>query len=163
MWRARCCVSKARPTPARVAIGASAGGASLRRELASLPLKDLRKRAKADGMPAADLEDAMDADDPEELFTSFLVQMHADAAGGGGDATAQLRQELQGLRTMALHRRALSEGVSPDQVDIAMDSASPKEELIALMLAQWLAVTTLRPSGLYCAEATYSVCPTVTS
>ena len=79
MWRARCCVSKARPTP--MAIGASAGGASLRRELASLPLKDLRKRAKADGMPAADLEDAMDADDPEELFTSFLVQMHADAAG----------------------------------------------------------------------------------
>ena len=84
MWRARCCESKARPTP--VAIGASAGGASLRRELASLPLKDLRKRAKADGMPAADLEDAMDADDPEELFTSFLVQMHADAAGGGGSS-----------------------------------------------------------------------------
>ena len=39
-----------------------------------LGVKELRRRAKAAGMPASELEAAMDSDEPEELFIDFIVQ-----------------------------------------------------------------------------------------
>ena len=89
--RARCCVvSKAREPPAaHIQLNAGddrvgGGAAGLRRELEALSLGDLRKRAKAEGMPAADLEAAMDADDPEEAFVGFVLQKQHAADGGSG-------------------------------------------------------------------------------
>ena len=36
------------------------------------------------------------------------------------------------MRLMALHKRASSEGVSPDSVEDAMDSGNPKASLVQL-------------------------------
>ena len=54
--------------------------------------KELRRRAKAVGMPTSELEKAMDSNEPEECFIGFLhqqqeVQATTDAdlvATGGG-------------------------------------------------------------------------------
>eukprot|EP01052_Picozoa_sp_SAG31_P082657 SAG31_NODE_42722_length_270_cov_0.637427_1_plen_89_part_11 len=58
----------------RVVYEAESAETALRRELDGLKLKDLRQRAKAAGMPASELEAAMDSDEPEELFIDFVVQ-----------------------------------------------------------------------------------------
>eukprot|EP01045_Picozoa_sp_COSAG04_P012082 COSAG04_NODE_800_length_10199_cov_36.147327_1_plen_2772_part_10 len=47
---------------------------------------------------------------------------------------AALRSELEGMRLRALERRALSDGLSPDAVDDAMDGDDPKAALIALIV-----------------------------
>jgi hypothetical protein len=48
----------------------------------------------------------------------------------------RLREELGGLRVMALHKRASSAGVSDVAIEEAMDSSDPKGTLIELLLAQ---------------------------
>eukprot|EP01043_Picozoa_sp_COSAG02_P063427 COSAG02_NODE_8990_length_2370_cov_4.177455_3_plen_298_part_01 len=53
------------PVEAIVEMQGAGGESGDRRALRSLGLKDLRKRAKAEGMSGAELEEAMDADDPE--------------------------------------------------------------------------------------------------
>ena len=55
------------------------------------------------------------------------------AAPGAADA---LRRELSGLRLMALHSRALAEGVSGSAADDAMEASDPKAELIKLIVAK---------------------------
>ena len=49
---------------------------------------------------------------------------------------AALRSELDGLRMMALHRRAQTEGVPVLSIEEAMETDAPKAQLIALVLAQ---------------------------
>eukprot|EP01043_Picozoa_sp_COSAG02_P040353 COSAG02_NODE_3259_length_7079_cov_30.942693_6_plen_354_part_01 len=111
-------------------------------ELRSLGLIELRKRAKAAGMPASELEAAMDSDEPEELFIDFVVQArlqtdNTDAAYASEDSgTVALRQELGGLRLMALQKRATSAGISDAELENAMDSPDPKASLINLVLEQ---------------------------
>ena len=50
------------------------------------------------------------------------------------EETVALRSELATMRLMALHKRALSEGVSADAVEDAMDGDDPKSLLVALIL-----------------------------
>jgi hypothetical protein len=50
------------------------------------------------------------------------------------EGVSALRSELEGMRVRALERRALSEGVSVDDVDDAMDDDEPKTSLIALIV-----------------------------
>ena len=47
---------------------------------------------------------------------------------------AALRSDLGALRLMALHKRAVSEGVSGDAVEDAMDGDDPKASLISLVV-----------------------------
>ena len=58
----------------------------------------------------------------------------AAAAGLLVETAEPLRAELQGLRVMALHSRAASEGVDPVAIEDAMDSETPKDDLIALII-----------------------------
>jgi hypothetical protein len=60
----------------------------------------------------------------------------AAAAGVLVETAEPLRAELQGLRVMALHSRAASEGVDPVAIEDAMDSETPKDDLIALLIIQ---------------------------
>jgi hypothetical protein len=67
--RVRCCVvSKARSAPAKIELAnAEKNDDGLRRELEALPLRDQRKRVKAEGMPAAGNEAAKyDSDEEPE-------------------------------------------------------------------------------------------------
>jgi hypothetical protein len=58
------------------------------------------------------------------------------ACEGEDAAVVALRAELQALRMTALQLRAESEGLNPGQIDDAVDSAQPRAELIALILAR---------------------------
>ena len=69
---------------------------ALRREYGGLVLRDLRKRAKAASIPADQLEEAMDADDPEEELISYLVQQHAaEEEARGAEAALAVRAGLK--------------------------------------------------------------------
>ena len=52
------------------------------------------------------------------------------------EAGGELRAELAAMRLMALHKRAIGEGVSPADVEDAMDSDNPKAVLVELLLAR---------------------------
>ena len=54
--------------------------------------------------------------------------------GAEDRVTLALRQELGGLRLMALQKRATSIGVSDAALENAMDSSDPKASLIKLVL-----------------------------
>jgi hypothetical protein len=58
------------------------------------------------------------------------------AAGDGGDdsGSAAAAAELRTLRVMALHARAVSEGIDTTTIEDAMDSGEPKEKLVTLIL-----------------------------
>ena len=94
----------------------------------------LHQRATAEGCDASDVDDAMDSDDPKAALIELLVK--CSSGGGAGESDEQLRAELQGMRVMALHKRALSDGADETAVDGAMDSDDPKAELVTLILAQ---------------------------
>ena len=135
-----------------------------RQEYLGLRLKDLRKLTKEAGISAHELEAAMDDDQPEAKLIDFLLQekagakshdaalvsasvhqtgLGAAAATTGGVAegvpppsVAALRAELQAMRLLPLHTRATSEGsgVTPEQLDAAMDEANPKAAVVRLLL-----------------------------
>ena len=107
-------------------------------ELTGLSLGDLRKRAKADGMPAADLEDAMDADDPEEALRGWLVARHAPSATAEKSAQAAwavILAELQGLQLKDLRKRAKAGGADAVKLEEALDADDPESAVIELVLA----------------------------
>ena len=64
---------------------------------------DLRRRARAEGVAAEQLEEAADADDPKAACVELLLALHADASD---DGIAELRAELEGMRLKELRRRA---------------------------------------------------------
>eukprot|EP01046_Picozoa_sp_COSAG06_P104350 COSAG06_NODE_50541_length_318_cov_0.671233_1_plen_105_part_11 len=63
--------------------------------------------------------------------TSYRVVYEAEDSG-----TVALRQELGGLRLMALQKRAASACISDAKLETAMDSPDPKASLINLVLEQ---------------------------
>ena len=60
----------------------------------------------------------------------------AAAAAVDRDDVSALRLELQGMKIMALHKRALSMGVGAEMADEAMDADDAKAAVIGLMV--WL-------------------------
>eukprot|EP01045_Picozoa_sp_COSAG04_P027049 COSAG04_NODE_3884_length_2450_cov_5.538069_1_plen_816_part_11 len=81
--------------------------------------REIGSRGRADAVVAAPSqgEEAVPEPDAEE-----------------SDDVAALRSELEGMRLRGLERQALSEGVSADAVDAAMDGDDPKTSLIALIV-----------------------------
>jgi hypothetical protein len=61
------------------------------------------------------------------------ARSHDGSGGGGGDASR--RDALRAMRPGALQRKAMALGVDPARVCDAMDSSSPEETLIGLILA----------------------------
>jgi hypothetical protein len=99
----------------------------LRAELTALRLKELRTRAKTEGVSADLLEDAMDDDDPKAAVIKLLLDVRAAA-----EAT---RSALSGLRLKELRARAKEAGHSADLLEEAADSDEPKAAVIELLLS----------------------------
>ena len=149
--RARCfCVSKARPPPPSLdniegygdTLLATDNQPELRTELEALRVKELEQRALAEGVPADDVEDARDEDNPKAALIELIVwsvQSHLPE-GRGADNSAEpfdpgLGAELEVLRATALQLRALAEGVAADAIEDALDEDNPKAALIGLIVA----------------------------
>ena len=84
-----------------------------------------------------------EADYQELLYGGLLAKYGVDprmlppteaVAEGAADVT--LREELQAMRVTLLQKRAQSQGIGEGQIDDAMDSDSPKEALIELIVKQ---------------------------
>ena len=73
-----------------------------------LKLGQLVRRAVAEGVDPAALDDAESTDDPHATIVTLLL----GSEGDGVAAAAALRAELEGLKVMALTRRAIAAGVS---------------------------------------------------
>ena len=124
---------------------------ALRIELSTLRLGQLQKRAVVEGVGSGELEEATDSDAPTKSITELIVALHqsrvertataaAAAAEEHGRKVAALEAELNKLKLSALQKRAASEGVSEDRMSEALDSDSPKNELVALLVAVCLPV-----------------------
>ena len=66
------------------ATGESEALSALVSELETLKLRELRQRAKEEGIAAEELEDAMDTDEPEAAVIAWLVAQHQARVAGGG-------------------------------------------------------------------------------
>ena len=102
------------------------GSSPLQQELSALRFKELRARAKDEGISADLLEDAMDQDDP----SGAVVQLLLDARS----AADTKRQQLTGLRLRELRARAKEAGHSAVSLEAAADSDDPKTAVIELLL-----------------------------
>ena len=75
----------------------------------------------------------MESEDPKGELIALFLAARADQAE---EQEARLRKELEGLRLMQLHKRALAAGVEEAVVEDAMDGRQPKVVLIELVLAR---------------------------
>eukprot|EP01045_Picozoa_sp_COSAG04_P016770 COSAG04_NODE_1430_length_6798_cov_9.576205_3_plen_331_part_00 len=110
--------------------------ADIRRELQALKIMTLYRRAAKEGLDSALTEEAMESEDPKGELIALFLAARADKVG---EQEARLRKELEGLRLMQLHKRALAAGVEEAAVEDAMDGRQPKVVLIELVLARGVA------------------------
>jgi hypothetical protein len=96
-------------------------------ELQPLKMPELRKRAKAAGVPDDKVDEARDGNSPKQDVIALIVAAAAAAQG--------LQLELEKLNVKQLRARAAA-GVSGDAIEDASDGDSPKLDLISLLLAQ---------------------------
>jgi hypothetical protein len=116
--------------------------ASLRQTLQGMKLMALHKRAVAEGVSEGDVEDAMESAEPKVELIALLMSKLGAAAAAEHEEQQRLREELGGLRVMALHKRASSAGVSDAAIEEAMDSSDPKDVLIELVLSASACIAT---------------------
>ena len=116
---------------APVQLSASPEAGDLRAELQALKLMALHARAASEGIAQAKIDDAMEVPRPKEVLVALLLEQHSAAAAA--DA-ARRRSELESLRLLELHRRAADEGVDTAALEDAMETARPKEAILALLL-----------------------------
>ena len=107
----------------------------------------LRKRCVEAGVDESALEEADDAADSHAALVELLVAHEQSGATGRGkkhelspeqdaseETSVALRSELAAMRLTALQKRATSEGVDADAVDVGMDGDDPKASLISLIV-----------------------------
>ena len=118
-------------------------------ELTQLTLKELKKRARAEGVSTNTLAEADDEDDPKTAVIEMLVTAakerwavetkaataEAKTARAKAETEASLRAELAQLKLSALKKRARAEGLDEDSVDDIDDAADPKAAIIDLLVA----------------------------
>ncbi len=80
-------------------------------------------------MSTADLEQAMDTDDPQHALISCLAQRQQQEATSSDDATEPFKVGLQGLDVPALLKRAKAAGMSTADLEQAMDTDDTKGTL----------------------------------
>ena len=107
-----------------------AATAELRAQLATLKQGALAKRAREAGVDEADVEEALDADDPKEALVALIL------AAAPGVPSAAMRSELQGMKLRALKARAAAAGVGREALADADDTDDIREEVILLILQQ---------------------------
>jgi hypothetical protein len=111
-------------------------------ELSSLRLGSLQKRAVAEGVAAEALEAALDDLHPQRATINLIVNAVRQASAIGTypeAAAASRRQELWGalanLTMAALLKRARAAGIDQETLDDTQDAESPRDALIALLVA----------------------------
>jgi hypothetical protein len=109
--------------------------ADLRQELRSLRLGALSKRAMSGGVDQDAIEDAMESDTPKAALVDLILAQLPQVDEANWQQQQAFREELSGLRLMAISKRAQSEGVDAEAIEDAMESAEPKSALIELILA----------------------------
>ena len=92
---------------------------ALQTELRGMKLMALHKRAVAEGVPSAATDDAMEADDPKAELIALLVAQLSAAGELASEQQQKLREELIGMRLMALHARASTVAISAEQIEDA--------------------------------------------
>ena len=92
---------------------------------------ELQRVALDAGVDAGALDGALDEPEPRSVIAALLAAA-APAPAGSQDA---MREELEACRPSELKRRAAAGGVDPAALEAAIDQESPKEALIALILA----------------------------
>eukprot|EP01045_Picozoa_sp_COSAG04_P007421 COSAG04_NODE_388_length_15249_cov_7.616502_4_plen_3423_part_00 len=95
---------------------------ALHAELAGAKLGELRRRAKAAGVPPADIETVIDeADDPKAAVVELIV-------------AAEALEELAGMKLGALRKRAKALGVDPAALEEAIDEADDPRAVVVEMI-----------------------------
>ena len=108
----------------------------LRAELSAMKLSALRKRAVADGVDDAAMEDAADGVGGEEKEVLIaLIVSRQKAPGAEGVRVTELRAELGSMKLSALRKRAYGVGVDEGAMEAAADGDDEKSEIIALLVA----------------------------
>ena len=141
MPRAMCCAATAPPyvdpSAEEGVPPPSAAADVLSKELATLKISALQKRAAAEGVDAARVEEAVDSDEAKPDLIALIVEAVV-ASGGEADEQAKvvaaLKEELATLKISALQKRAASEGVDAGRVEEAVDGDEAKPDLIALII-----------------------------
>ena len=107
---------------------------ALREELQALRVTALQRRAESQGVDEAQVDDAMDSDQPRARLVALLLEHEASTTGARASTTdkrrQQLRRELEALGLFALQQRGRQAGLDDASLEAALDSASPKEALI---------------------------------
>jgi hypothetical protein len=115
----------------------------LREELIRLPFTALRKRVAAVGGDEAAADEALDGEvNPRLGLVALIVELELAAASRDTD----LREELGRFPISELRKKAAAAGVGTDAVDAALDSDSPKLELVALVLWHHAAAAGVPPT-----------------
>jgi hypothetical protein len=89
--------------------------------LSAMSLGELRRRAAAVGVPAQQIEDARDGDDPKSELIGLI------------NAAAAPPPALDTMSVRGLRQHAASAGISDEQIEAARDSEDPRSALIALI------------------------------
>jgi hypothetical protein len=97
-------------------------------------LKELRARARADGVDADELEDAADMDDPKAAVIDLLLERRASRAPPADADEAALREELLGLKFKELRHRAKQRGIDEEALEDAADHDEPRQAVIELLV-----------------------------
>ena len=127
----------------------------------------LHSRAASEGVDPVAIEDAMDSETPKDDLIALIIQeartISAAAEAEKAKEAQLLRSELEGMKVMALHARAMqmaqeqqdgggggggggggdgdggTEEILESAVDGAMDGDNPKRQLVELLLPLLLA------------------------
>eukprot|EP01045_Picozoa_sp_COSAG04_P006490 COSAG04_NODE_320_length_16877_cov_26.485401_1_plen_4766_part_00 len=118
--------------PEAAPAAAEEASSALRSELQTLRRSALKIRAVEAGVDAEALAEADDAEDAKAKVISLILESQPGPDSTSEDMSA-LRSELQAMRVKALERRAVSEGVSAEAVEDAMDGDNPKGLLVDLI------------------------------
>ena len=117
--------------------------------LAALKLSVLRRRAEAAGIAEELLDDAEDSEEPREALIRLILEAEGPPPPPAPTETEladsqplrpaaaldeRRRRELQGLRLLALQRRAARAGVDNETLEETLDCDDPKGSLIELLL-----------------------------
>jgi hypothetical protein len=143
------CSAPAAAADRRAAAERPESSAASRSELLGLRPSALRRRALELGVLAVDIDDAEDAGGKDGLVALVQAAAQSRAArdlqdggagtgGGAGHAVpetpASLRAELARMQLGELNKRARGEGVEPETIEAALDSADPRSSLVQLLL-----------------------------
>ena len=99
----------------------------------------LQKRAQSQGVSDDLVDGAVDSDHPKQGMVALLLEHEASTLAGTqveGATDVALREELQAMKVTALQKRAQIQGIDEGQIEDAIDSDSPKELLVEIIVKQ---------------------------